>query len=140
MPEDRVFIDTNILIYAHDISSGIKHQRAQQIIMDLWESGLGLLSIQVLQEFFVSVTSKIPAPLDIENAKKILEDLLSWDVVMIDGKSLLEAIDIHKRYKYSFWDAMIIQAAIKGNASLLLSEDLNDGQIISGMRIKNPFL
>jgi len=140
MPEDRVFIDTNILIYAHDISSGIKHQRAQQIIMDLWESGLGLLSIQVLQEFFVSVTSKIPAPLDIEKAEKIVEDLLSWDVVLNDGKSLLEAIDIHKRYKYSFWDAMIIQAAIKGNASLLLSEDLNDGQIISGMRIKNPFL
>jgi len=140
MPEDRVFIDTNILIYAHDISSGIKHQRAQQIIMDLWKSGLGLLSIQVLQEFFVSVTGKIPAPLDVEKAEKIVEDLLSWDVVMNDGKSLLEAIDIHKRYKYSFWDAMIIQAAIKGNASLLLSEDLNEGQIISGMRIKNPFL
>jgi len=140
MPEDKVFIDTNILIYAHDISSGIKHQRAQQIIMDLWESGLGLLSIQVLQEFFVRVTGKIPVPLDVEKAEKIIEDLFSWDVVMNDGKSLLEAIDVHKRYKYSFWDAMIIQAAIKGSASLLLSEDLKDGQIISGMRIKNPFL
>ena len=139
MPEDRVFVDTNILIYAHDISAGTRHEKAQKIIMDLWGSGLGLLSTQVLQEFFVSVTCKIPRPLDIEKAKEIVEYLLRWDIVVNDRESLLKAIDIQQRYHYSFWDSMIIQAAIKGNAILLLSEDLSDNQVINGIRIKNPF-
>ena len=140
MPEDRVFLDTNILIYAHDISAGKKYEQAQKIIMDLWQSGLGLLSVQVLQEFFVSVTSKIPNPLDTESAKDIVKDLLRWDMVINDKESILSAIDLHRHYKYSFWDSMIIQAAIKGNAAMLLSEDFSHGQTINGLQIKNPFV
>lgn len=140
MPENKVFLDTNILVYAHDASAGEKHELAREIVIDLWDSGLGLFSIQVLQEFFVCVTSKIPKPLGIESAKEIVEDLLKWDFTVNDGESILAAIDIQKRYHYSFWDSMIIQAALKGNASLLLSEYFSDGQVIEGLRIKNPFV
>lgn len=140
MPEDRVFVDTNVLIYAHDVSAGIKHDKAKEIIADLWGSGSGLLSMQVLQEFFVGVTGKIPKPLDVEKAREIVEYLLRWEVVVNDGESILKAIDIVQRYRYSFWDSMIIQAAIRGNATLLMSEDLSGGQVINGVRIKNPFV
>jgi len=72
-------------------------------------------------------------------AKQIINDLLSWDIVINDGDSILEAIELHSSHKYSFWDSLIIQAAIKGGASLLLSEDLSGGQSIRGVTIKNPF-
>lgn len=140
MPEDRAFLDTNILIYAHDISAGKKYEQAQKIVMDLWQSGLGVLSVQVLQEFFVSVTSKIPKPLDTESAREIVKDLIRWDIVINDKESILSAIDLHRHYEYSFWDSMIIQAAIKGNAAVLLSEYFSHGQTINGLQIKNPFV
>ena len=139
MREDKIFLDTNILIYAYDVSAGKKHEMAKMILMDLWSSGKGVLSIQVLQEFFVNITKKVSKPLDIKTAKDIIKDLLKWDVVMIDGESLLEAVEIHIRHQYSFWDSMILKAAQKGGAVLLLSEDLKHGQTIDGVKIKNPF-
>lgn len=140
MREGKVFVDMNIIIYACTVSSEERHKIAVKIIEDLWQFGLGVISTQVLQEFFYRITNKIRKPLDVKIAKEIVSDLLTWDVVVNDGESLLKAIDIHKRYRYSFWDAMVIQAALKGNASLLLSEDLSDNQIIDGVRIKNPFV
>ena len=139
MPGDKIFLDTNVLIYAYDVSAGKKHEMAKTILMDLWNSGRGILSIQVLQEFFVNITKKVSKPLDIKTAKDIIKDLLKWDVVMIDGESLLEAVEIHIRHQYSFWDSMILKAAQKGGAVLLLSEDLMHGQTIDGVTIKNPF-
>jgi len=76
---------------------------------------------------------------EIRVARKIVEDLFKWEVVINDGNSILAAIEIHSRYQYSFWDALIIQAAIQGGATLLLSEDLSDGQTIQRVKIKNPF-
>ncbi len=139
MPEDKAFIDTNIIIYAYDVTAGKKHQTARIIISDLWDSGLGVISTQVLQEFFVNVVQKIPKPLDIPQAKEIVRDFLKWHVVVNTGDSILDAIDISLRYGYSFWDSMIIEAAIKGGATVLISEDLQDGQVVSGVTIKNPF-
>lgn len=139
MKEDRIFVDANIVIYAYDTSNINKHQIAIKIIDDLWKSGQGVLSTQVLQEFFVVITKKVPQPLDISSAKGIVEDLLEWDVVINDGKSILEAIEIHQKHKYSFWDSMIINAAVSGGAGLLLSEDLSDGHIVEGVTIENPF-
>jgi predicted nucleic acid-binding protein len=138
MPEDRIFVDTNILIFAYDATAGQKHAIASDILADLWNAGLGVVSTQVLQEFFVNVVQKIQRPVDIRLAKDIVKDLLKWHVVVNNGESILEAIDIHKRYGYSFWDAMIIAAAIKGGA-FLMTEDLQDGQTIGGVSIKNPF-
>jgi predicted nucleic acid-binding protein len=139
MPEDRIFVDTNILIYAYDVTAGQKHAIASDILADLWNARLGVVSTQVLQEFFVNVVQKIQRPVDIRLAKDIVKDLLKWHVVVNNGESILEAIDIHDRYGYSFWDAMIIAAAIKGRAAVLMTEDLQDGQTIGGVSIKNPF-
>ena len=139
MSEHRIFIDTNILIYAYDISAGEKHAIASNILADLWNSRLGVVSTQVLQEFFVNVVQKIQRPIGIRLAKDIVRDLLKWHVVVNNGVSILDAIDIHDRYGYSFWDAMIIEAAIKGGAAILMTEDLQDGQTIDGVSIKNPF-
>lgn len=139
MRDDKVFLDTNIIVCAYDISDKEKHEKAVQIVEGLWTAGTGAISTQVLQEFFVNATKKIPQPLNVETAKKIIEDFLKWEVVVNNGESILEAIDIHEKHKYSFWDSMIIGAAIKGGATTLLSEDLSNEQIISGVAIKNPF-
>jgi predicted nucleic acid-binding protein len=139
MPEDKTFIDTNIIIYAYDVTAGKKHEAAGNILAELWNSGLGVISTQVLQEFFVNVVQKIPKPMDKQQAKKIVRDLLKWHVVVNTGDSIVEAIDISSKSGYSFWDSMIIQAAITGGAAVLMSEDFQDGQRINGVTIRNPF-
>lgn len=139
MKDYRVFVDTNIIVYAYDSSAGDKHLIAQKRMKELWRDGNGIISTQVLQEFFVTVTRKIPAPLDIMTAKEIVKDLLKWKTVSIDGALLLEAIDIHRGNTFSFWDSAIIAAAIEGGAGTLLSEDLSDGHAIRGIVIENPF-
>ncbi len=139
MPENKSFIDTNIVIYAYDVTAGKKHKVARTIITDLWDSGLGVISTQVLQEFFVNVVQKIPKPMEKQQAKEIVRDFLKWQVVVNTGDSIIDAIDICVRFGYSFWDSMIVEAAIKGGATVLISEDLQDGQVVSGVTIKNPF-
>ena len=140
MKEDNVFLDTNILVYAYDVSSGRKHDIAKNIVADLWNLRTGVLSIQVLQEFFINVTKKIPKPLDIKTARDIIRDFLLWEVADNDGELMLAAIDVQMKYHFSFWDSLIIAAAIKSGASMLLTEDLNNGQIIEDVVIKNPFV
>ena len=139
MAGDKVFLDTNIIIYAYDVSAGEKHEIAKKILVDLWDSGLGVISTQVLQEFFVAVTQKLSKPLDKRLAREIVSDFLKWDVVINDGESILEAIEIFLRYGYSFWDSLIIEAAIRSGTVILLSEDLSHGQTINRLTIKNPF-
>lgn len=135
----RTFLDTNILIYAYDTSAGDKHQKARDLLTGLWESGLGMVSTQVLQEFHVTVTRKIPKPLNLATAREIIADFLTWDVVVNDGESILKAIDVQEKHGFSFWDSMVIAAAIAGGAEVLLTEDLSDGQKIGGVEIRNPF-
>lgn len=135
----KVFVDTNILIYAYDRSAGEKHAKALAQLEDLWRSALGVISTQVLQEFFVNVTRKIPRPLPIATAKTIIEDLARWEVVSIEPPLILAAIDLHRDQHLSFWDAMIVAAARAAGARTLLSEDLNPGQEIEGVMISNPF-
>ena len=139
MSEDKLFIDTNIIICAYDVTAGNKHKVAGNILTDLWNSGTGVISTQVLQEFFFNVVQKIPRPIDKKLAKEIVKDFLKWNVVVNNGDSILDAIDICVKYGYSFWDSLIIEAAIKGGAAFLISEDLQDGQVISGVTIRNPF-
>ena len=139
MNGDKIFLDTNIIIYAYDVTAKEKHKIAKKIYGDLWDSALGVVSTQVLQEFFVTVTQKIPQPLERQLAKEIVSDLLKWDVVVNDGASILEAVEILLRYGHSFWDSLILAAAVESGAATLLSEDLSDGQKIKGISIKNPF-
>lgn len=140
MIDDKMFIDTNIIIYAYDITAGKKHKIASDILADLWNTGHGILSTQVLQEFFVNVVKKIPKPINKQQAKEIIKDFLKWQVVVNTGESIIEAIDISTNYGFSFWDSMIIEAALTGGASVLISEDFQDGQAINGITIKNPFI
>ena len=140
MTEGKVFLDANILVYAHDTSAGIKHEGARNLVARLWKCGGGVLSTQVLQEFFVTVTQKLPNPMEISTAQKVIGDLLTWEVIVNDGKSILAAIDLQKRYKFSYWDSLIVHAALSASADVLMSEDLSAGQKIQGMSIENPFL
>lgn len=140
MKGDRTFLDTNVLLYAFDTESARKYPTARKTVEDLWRSGTGIVSTQVLQEFFVNVTKKISRPITVNAAKGIVLDFQKWKVVVNDGGSLLGAIDIQAEHGYSFWDSLIIHAAVEGGAKLLLSEDLKDGQRIRGVTIRNPFL
>jgi len=137
--KDKIFLDTNIIVYAHDNSSGDKHTVAKEIMDYLWENKKGVISVQVLQEFFVCVTKKIVKPLLLKNARMILEYLSSWDVVVNDKYITLKAIDLQEKYRFSFWDSLVIQAAIQSQARILLSEDLPDGQNVKDLKILNPF-
>jgi predicted nucleic acid-binding protein len=140
MKENKAFLDTNILVYAYDASAGNKHDIAKKIVTELWNSGLGCLSTQVLQEFFVTITKKIQKPLNNASAYELIKDLLKWDVIINTGQCILDGIELQKKYKYSFWDSMIIQAAVKSKSDILLSEDLSNGQIVDGVEIRNPFV
>jgi predicted nucleic acid-binding protein len=136
---DKIFLDTNVIVYAYDKSAGEKHIKAKKILIDLWESGFGVISIQVLKEFYVTVTQKIPNVLKTEVVEEIISDFLSWEVVVNDGYNILEAISIQRRYRFSFWDSLIIAAAKESSCSLLYTEDLTSGQKINDLQIKNPF-
>jgi len=135
----KVFIDTNILIYAYDSSAGEKHVVASRQLEDLWRTESGLLSIQVLQEFYVNVTRKIAKPLTIPVARSLVEDLSRMEVISVGSDTILAAIDMQREHLLSFWDAMIVATAFMGGAEILLTEDLNNDQIIKGVRILNPF-
>ena len=138
--KDKIFLDTNVIVYAHDRSSGDKHAVAREIMDHLWENRKGVISAQVLQEFFVCVTKKISKPLQIKTAREILEYLSTWDVVANDKYITLRTIDIQERYRFSFWDSLIIQAAIQGQAHVVFSEDLPGGQVVKDLKILNPFI
>jgi predicted nucleic acid-binding protein len=133
------FVDTNILVYAFDLSAGKKHTIAAQMVRDCWENETGRLSIPVLQEFFVNVTRKIAAPLNVQTARQMVADLAQWGAHSPDAGDLLQAIDFQERYQLSFWDAMIVQSAARLNCNQLLSEDLNDGQVYGDVQVINPF-
>ena len=138
-PRSLQFIDTTILIYAHDVSAGRKHLRASELLRDLWQSGEGCLSVQVLQEFYVNVTRKVAKPLAIETAAQIVADLSVWEVHSPRAEDVLYAIRLQERYRVSFWDAMILVSAIQLGCGILWSEDLNPGQVYDQVEVQSPF-
>jgi predicted nucleic acid-binding protein len=137
---DKYFVDTNILIYAHDPSMGLKHRRGLELIEELWHSGRGVLSTQVLQEFCFNVRRRATHPLPLAKVRQLVRNYSTWEVVTNSSESILKALDIEARYKTSFWDALIIQAAEEAGASILYSEDLAAGQRYGAVRVVNPLL
>jgi predicted nucleic acid-binding protein len=137
---DKFFVDTNILIYAHDTSAGLKHQRARALVEDLWNSGRGVLSTQVLQELCVNLRRKVSPPLPIEDVRLLILDYLAWEIVTNSPESILQALNIEERYQTSFWDALIIQAAENSGAAVLYSEDLSPGQRYGETQVVNPLI
>jgi predicted nucleic acid-binding protein len=136
----RVFFDTNILVYLFDADDEVKKEMARTRFEADASASRVLLSTQVLQEFYVSVTGKLSVPLAPETAEAIVHDLSLLPIVAIDTDRILAAIHRSRTLRLSFWDSLIIEAALAGGADRLLTEDMQHGQIIEGLRIENPFL
>jgi predicted nucleic acid-binding protein len=134
----KTFVDTNILIYAHDLDAKEKYLAAKEVLDELWANRTGVISAQVLQEFYVNVTRKLPKPLSKKIARTIVDTYVIW-CVDVTPAEITTAFRIEDEARISFWDALICAAAMKSGAERILSEDLNAGQRITGIRIENPF-
>jgi len=137
---DCVFLDTNVLVYLFDADAPQKQARARAILEMAAIARRVLLSTQVLQEFYVSVTRKLAQPLGPSAAYRAVEDLTAFSIVQIDTLLVLTAIQRHQKEHISFWDALIVEAALAGGATMLYTEDLQHGRIIEGLKVENPFL
>jgi predicted nucleic acid-binding protein len=137
--ETHEFVDANVLVYAFDSSAGRKQPVARQLLERLWQSSTGCISVQVLQEFFVIVTRKVAKPLPVEEAAARIRELAAWRVFAPTADDVLAAIGLQTQSGIAFWDAMIVLAAAESGCDVLWTEDLNDGQQIRGVRIRNPF-
>ncbi len=136
----RSFFDTNILVYMFDQDAPEKKAKAQALLQKENWAGRTLLSTQVVQEFYVTVTRKLKVSLEPEVAEEVVQQLIVLPLVEISCRHILAAISRSRKWQFSFWDALIVEAAIQGGASVLYSEDLQDGQVIENLEIKNPFL
>jgi predicted nucleic acid-binding protein len=134
------FVDTNVLVYAYDQSAGEKYRSAMTLMERLWNSGDGVLSSQVLQEFYVTVTSKIPRPITSRRAREIISDLGTWTVAALEVADIVNASELSERHRLNFWDALILAAAQREDVEILWSEDFNHGQNYGGVIVRNPFV
>jgi predicted nucleic acid-binding protein len=137
---DKCFVDTNILVYTQDLAAGDKCSRAQVLINALWEDRNGVISTQVLQELHIALRRRLKSPMSAVEAAEILRDYSEWQVVVNNRESIFRAIDIETRYKISFWDALILQAAEQAGAKTVYSEDLSHGARYAGVQVVNPFI
>ena len=135
----KTFVDTNVLIYAHDVDQKEKHSIARMLVTELLKTQRGVLSPQVLQEFYVNVTGKIAKPLTKRAAREIVEDFRVWCIDTTSAE-VATAFRIEDEARISFWDALICASALKAGAEVILSEDMNAGQKVAGIRMENPFL
>jgi predicted nucleic acid-binding protein len=135
---DRVFVDTNVLIYAHDVDAKHKHDVAKRVLQELWSQRTGVLSMQVLQEFYVNVTRKIATPLSKKAARLVVHSYAIWCIETTPAE-IAAAFRIEDESRIGFWDALIVASAAKAGTARILSEDLNARRIIAGIRVENPF-
>ena len=133
------FVDTNILVYAEDRDAKSKQVVARDLVLGLWNDRQGVLSIQVLQEFYVTVTRKLKKPLQAPVALAAVREYLTWTVIENTGSLLVQAAELQQRAQLSFWDAMVVQAAIQAGCDRLYSEDLKAGQRFDSVTVINPF-
>jgi predicted nucleic acid-binding protein len=134
----KTFVDTNVLIYAHDVDAKAKHEVAKDVLRELWSERSGVLSMQVLQEFYVNVTRKIAKPLAKAEARLVVNSYSIWCMETTPAE-IAAAFRIEDESRISFWDALIVASAAKSGTARILSEDLNAQQTIAGIRIGNPF-
>lgn len=136
---DRVFVDTNVLIYAHDADAGDKQRIAAETLRELWDTRNGVVSAQVLQEFYVNVTRKIVSPLRRSAASEVVRSYGAWTVAIAGVDQILAASELEERHRINFWDALIVATAASAGAATIVSEDFTHGRVIAGVRIENPF-
>jgi predicted nucleic acid-binding protein len=133
------FVDTNILLYAHDRDAGPKRVAAAQLLATLWEERRGIVSPQVLQEFLVNALRKLKTPLNLAQARDIVRSYGLWVTHDASVAHILRGLELMELTGYSFWDSQIIASAEAAGAETLYSEDMQDGQSIAGLTIRNPF-
>ena len=136
---DKLFLDTNVLVYAYDSHDPQKQQIAQSLLTESIEQENGVLSVQVLGEFFTVVTRHIKHPMSADEAQQVITAMSMLPVQEIDLSLVVRAIDTHRRYKISYWDALIVSAAERSNCVKIVTEDLNDDQTYHGITAFNPF-
>jgi len=136
---ELVFVDTNVLVYAHDASETVRQPIAQTLLAELWSARSGALSTQVLQEFYMVVTRKFDPPLSRREARDLVDAYGQWHLVQVDLPLILAASQLEERHTLSFWDALIVEAARRSGARRLLTEDLQTGRRLAGVVIGNPF-
>jgi predicted nucleic acid-binding protein len=134
----KTFVDTNVLIYAHDADARAKHEVAKSVLRELWSQRTGVLSMQVLQEFYVNVTRKIASPLPKADARLVVSTYSIW-CIETTPTEIAAAFLIEDESRIGFWDALIVASAAKAGSVRILSEDLNAQQTIAGIRVENPF-
>lgn len=135
----RAFLDTNVLVYAHDTDASEKRAVALELTRSLWDAREGPLSTQVPQEFYVNLTAKISARVSARGARDLVRAYSAWHVVGVDATDILEASELQERLRLSFWDALIVTTALKANADVLFTEDRHPKTRIRGLEVRNPF-
>lgn len=138
-PGQRTFVDTNVLVYAHDANETEKQPIARVALEKLWADRSGVVSTQVLQEFYVVATGKFEPPMCRSEAREIVTLYATWSVVQVDIGLILDAATLEERVQLSFWDALIVEAARRAGAARLISEDFQARRRIAGIEIENPF-
>ena len=134
-----VFVDTNVLVYARDASEPEKQPLAAEWVAHLWRSQTGRLSIQILNEYYVTVTQKLKPGMSVEEAREDVRNLMLWRPVPLSTTLVEQAWSVQDRHGASLWDALIIAAAQIARCPYLLSEDLQDGQDLDGVKVVSPF-
>lgn len=133
------FVDTNVLLYARDTSETHKQPIAEALIRELWQTRTGCISMQVLNEYYVNVTQKLKPGLTKAEAWSDLEALRAWEPIPISFQLLVRGYHIQTRYELSWWDSLIVAAAVEANCQEILSEDLSSKQVYEGIPVINPF-
>ncbi len=133
------FVDTNVLLYAHDRSAGHKREIASALLTELWGTRSGVLSTQVLQEFYVTVVRRIAVPLSASEALRWIEQFEVFPCLAIDRALVKIAVETSERYQIPYWDAAVIAATEALGAETLYTEDLSHGTLYGSVRVVNPF-
>ena len=134
-----VFVDTNVLVYRHDAGNPAKRSRADAWYTLLWQQRSGRLSIQVLQELYSTLTRKLKPGIAVPKAQRIVRVLAAWRPISVDVPIIERAWRIQERYLLSWWDSLIVAAAQSGNCRVLLTEDLQQGQLFGPVQVIDPF-
>jgi predicted nucleic acid-binding protein len=137
---DNIFVDTNVLVYARDASEPQKQPKASDWLTFLWENRRGRLSYQVLQEFYATVTEKLRPGLEIQGAREDIKALLAWNPLPVDTRVIENGWNIQDRYRLSWWDSLIVAAALVAGCRYLLTEDLQESMKFDTLQVINPFL
>lgn len=136
---EKIFVDTSVLVHAHDLDSGEKRAIAEHVLRQLWLDETGALSVQVLQEFYLALTSGIASPVPRRAARDLIHAYSVWPIVTLDAADVQAASDFEERYRVGFREALVVAAARKSGATLLLSETLRPFRPITGLDVRNPF-